>query len=98
MGIRDHPVAARSPWQNGYAERVIGSLRRECLDHLMVFGEAHLRRTLKIYASYYNRIRIRTHLSLDKDAPYFRRPQTVAESSLYRSSPACIIDTFGSRF
>jgi len=73
MGIRDHPVAARSPWQNGYVERLIGSTRRECLDHLVLFGEAHLRRILKTYASYYNQVR--THLSLDKDAPNSRRPQ-----------------------
>jgi transposase InsO family protein len=75
MGIRDHPTAARSPWQNGYAERVIGSIRRECLDHTIVFGEVHLRRILKSYADYYNRLR--THLSLEKDAPLFRRPRSV---------------------
>jgi transposase InsO family protein len=74
MGIRDHPVAARSPWQNGRVERLIGSIRRECLDHVVVFGEAHLRRILKAYAAYYNEIR--THLSLDKDAPNSRRSQT----------------------
>jgi transposase InsO family protein len=75
MGIRDHPLAARSPWQNGHVERLIGSTRRECLDHLIVFGEAHLRRVLKTYASYYNQVR--THLSLDKDAPNSRRSQTL---------------------
>ena len=74
-GIRDHPIARRSPWQNGYVERLIGSLRRECTDHLIVFGEAHLRRTLKTYASYYNQVR--THLALDKDAPDFRRLQAL---------------------
>jgi transposase InsO family protein len=74
MGIRDHPVA-RSPWQNGYVERLIGSTRRECLDHLMVFGEAHLRCILKAYASYYNQVR--THMALEKDAPIPRRPQIV---------------------
>jgi transposase InsO family protein len=73
MGIRDHPIAARSPWLNGHVERLIGSIRRECLDHTIVFGEAHLRRVLKTYASYYNQAR--THLSLHKDAPNFRRPQ-----------------------
>jgi hypothetical protein len=61
----DHPTAPRSPWQNGYAERVIGSIRRESLDHVIVFGEAHLRRVLKAYASYYNQVR--THLSLNKE-------------------------------
>jgi len=74
MGIRDHPVAARSPWQNGHVERLIGSIRRECLDHVVVFSEGHLRRILKAYAAYYNEIR--THLSLDKDAPYSRCSQT----------------------
>jgi len=54
MGIRDHPAAARSPWQNGYAERLIGSIRRECLDHVVVFGEAHLCRILAAYSGYYN--------------------------------------------
>ncbi len=71
MGIRDHPVAPRSPWQNGHIERLIGSIRRESLDHLVVLGEAHLRRVLKAYATYYNTVR--THLSLQKDAPEFRR-------------------------
>ena len=75
MGIRDRPVAAHSPWHNGHVERFIGSIRRECLDHVVVFGEAHLRRILKAYAAYYNEIR--THLSLDKDAPNSRRSQTV---------------------
>jgi transposase InsO family protein len=70
MGIRDRPIAARSPWQNGYVERLIGSIRRECLDHVIVFGEGHLRRILKLYADYHNRVR--THLSLDKDAPIHR--------------------------
>jgi transposase InsO family protein len=71
MGIRDHPTAPRSPWQNGHAERLIGSIRRECLDHIVVFGEAHLRRILAAYATNYNDTR--THLALGKDAP-FRRP------------------------
>lgn len=75
MGIRDHPTAARSPWQNSHVERLIGSIRRESLDHLIVFGEAHLRRTFKTYASYYNEVR--THLSLNKDTPTFRRARTV---------------------
>jgi transposase InsO family protein len=77
MGIRDHLTAPRSPWQNGHVERVIGSIRRECLDHVVVFGEAHLRRVLKTYASYYNKVR--THLSLDKNAPDFRRPVPVGD-------------------
>ena len=70
LGIRDHPMAARSPWQNGHTERLIGSIRRECLDHIVVFGEAHLRRLLAAYALYYNDLR--THLSLNKDSPSHR--------------------------
>jgi transposase InsO family protein len=73
MGIRDKPTASASPWQNGVAERLIGSIRRECLDHIIVLGEAHLRRTLRSYACYYNRIR--THRSLNKDAPSSRPVQ-----------------------
>jgi transposase InsO family protein len=73
MGIRDKPTAAASPWQNGFAERLIGSIRRECLDHVVVFGEAHLRRILRSYSRYYNDIR--THRSLDKDAPVSRPVQ-----------------------
>jgi transposase InsO family protein len=69
MGIRDKPVAPGSPWQNGFAERI----RRECLDHIVVFGEAHLRRILRSYARYYNDIR--THRSLVKDAPVSRPVQ-----------------------
>jgi transposase InsO family protein len=73
MGIRDKPIAPASPWQNSYAERLIGSIRRECLDHVLVLGEAHLRRILRTYARYYNDIR--THRSLDKDAPLSRPVQ-----------------------
>src|SRR5262245_34537378 len=67
MGIRDKPIAPASPWQNGFAERLIGSTRRECVDHFVVWGEAHLRWILQSYARYYNNIK--THCSLDKDAP-----------------------------
>jgi transposase InsO family protein len=70
MGIRDRPIAPGSPWQNAYVERLIGTIRRECLDHMIVFGEAHLRRILSKYAVYYNASRI--HRSLDKDAPFHR--------------------------
>jgi transposase InsO family protein len=75
MGIRDRPIAARSPWQNGYAERLIGSIRRECLDHVVIFGEQHLRHLLGSYQRYYNEVR--THLSLMKDAPFPREVQGV---------------------
>jgi hypothetical protein len=70
MGIRDKPIAPASSGQNGFAERLIGSIRRECLDHIIVLGEVHLRRTLKSYAQYYNGTR--THLCLNKDAPISR--------------------------
>ena len=75
MGIRDKPTAPASPWQNGFAERLIGSIRRECVDHIVVLGEAHLRRILESYARYYNGIR--AHRSLDKDAPTFRPIQRI---------------------
>jgi len=70
MGIRDRPTAPRSPWQNGHVERLIGSIRRECLDHVVIVSEAHLRRILATYASYYNEQR--THRSLAKDTPLHR--------------------------
>src|SRR6266481_2732816 len=75
MGIRDKPTAPASPWQNGFAERLIGSIRRECLDHIIVLGEMHLRRILRSYADYYNRVR--THRSLNKDAPVTRQIQRI---------------------
>ena len=67
LKIQEVPTAPRSPWQNAYAERVIGSIRRECLNHMIVLGERHLRRILRSYVDYYNSTR--THLSLDKDTP-----------------------------
>jgi transposase InsO family protein len=70
MGIRDRPTSFRSPWQNGLVERLIGSARRECTDHVIVFNEEHLQRILSKYASYYHEVR--THLSLGKDAPCTR--------------------------
>jgi len=73
MGIRDRPISPRSPWQNGIAERLIGTLRRECLDRMLIFGESHLRRVLSAYAAYYNQAR--THLALQKDAPLHRAAQ-----------------------
>ena len=73
MGIRDRPTAPASPWQNGFAERLIGSIRRECLDHIIVLGKEQLRRILKNYADYYNGVR--THRSLNKDAPVSRQVQ-----------------------
>src|SRR5262249_21378822 len=70
MGIRDRPISPRSPWQNPYAERLIGTLRRDCLDHVLIFGERHLRGVLTLYSLYYNETR--THLGLGKDAPLRR--------------------------
>ena len=67
MGIHEVKTAARSPWQNPYVERLIGTLRRECLDHVVVLNEPHLRRLLREYLIYYHGAR--THLSLEKDAP-----------------------------
>jgi transposase InsO family protein len=74
LGIREVVTAPRSPWQNAYAERVIGSIRRECLDHVIVLGERQLKGVLCEYIDYYNRIR--THLSLNKDSPETRERET----------------------
>jgi hypothetical protein len=82
IGIRDKPIAPASPWQNGFAERLIGSIRRECLDHIIVSGEAHLRRILISYAAYYNSVR--THRSLHKDAPIFRPIQRIGIIGKFR--------------
>jgi hypothetical protein len=77
MGIRDRPTALRSPGPNAYAERLIGSMRRELLDHIVVFGERHLRQLLSLYMTYYNEAR--THLSLNKDAPVPRAVQDIGQ-------------------
>jgi len=71
LGIEEIVTARQSPWQNPYAERVIGSIRRECLDHIVILSERHLKRVLASYADYYHSVR--THLSLGKDTPH-RRP------------------------
>src|SRR3954471_14033082 len=75
MGIRDRPIAPRSPWQNGCAERLIGSIRRDCLDHVLVLGERPLSHVLRAYQQYYNGTR--THLALGKDSPLTRSVQAV---------------------
>jgi len=67
MGIDDVSTAPRSPWQNPYAERIIGSIRRECLNHLIVLNEGHLRRILTLYFAYYHDVR--PHLSLSRNSP-----------------------------
>ncbi len=73
MGVEEVVTAPRSPWQNPYVERLIGSVRRECLDHVIVLNERHLRRILVSYLDYYHRSR--THLSLGKDTPEGRSVQ-----------------------
>ena len=96
MGIRDRPISPRSPWQNSYVERLIGTLRRDCLDHVLIFSEQHLRQVLKSYALYYNEAR--THLGLSKGTPY-PGPSNVLESSLPRQfCPDYIIATPGYDF
>ena len=73
MAIKEVVTAARSPWQNPYVERLIGSIRRECLDHVIILNERHLRRVLSSYFQYHHDAR--THLSLDKDCPHPRPVQ-----------------------
>ena len=80
MGITEVLTAPRSPWQSPYVERVIGSIRRECLDHVIVLNDNHLRRILASYLDYYHRSRC--HLSLDKDAPYGRPVQPVSSGEI----------------
>lgn len=80
IGIRDHPIAPRSPWQNAHAERLIGSIRRECPDHVVVLNEAHLRQISMACVDYYNRARI--HRSLNKDCPTHRPVETTGEVRL----------------
>ena len=73
MNIEEVKIAPRSPWQNPYCERVIGSIRRDALDHVMVLNEQHLRRMMRTYIDYYHEWR--THLSLEMDAPESRAVQ-----------------------
>ena len=75
IGIRDRPITAGSPWQNGHVERLIGLIRRECLDHVVVLGEKHLRHLLANYRRFFNGAR--THLALDENSPLHRPAQTV---------------------
>jgi hypothetical protein len=76
LGIRDVLIAPQAPWQNPFAERLIGSIRRECLDHVIVLSERHLRRLLRRYFAYYNATR--PHQALHNDSPYRREVQTPA--------------------
>ena len=96
MGIRDRPISPRSPWQNPYVERLIGTLRRDCLDHVLIFGERHLRRVLTLYSLYYNETR--THLGLGKDAPLTPSRPTIGTIVTTQSCPDCIIATCGYDF
>ena len=80
MGIEQVLTAPRSPWQNAYCERVIGTLRRDCLDHVIVLGEQHLRRILRNSLEYYHGSR--THLALDKDAPEPRECEPTDEGKI----------------
>jgi putative transposase len=80
IGIREILTAPQSPWQNPYAERLIGSIRRECLDHLIVLNEGHLRKILKEYVRYYNQSR--PHLSLDRNAPIPRDIEPPSQGSI----------------
>jgi transposase InsO family protein len=77
LGIEEIPIAPRSPWQNPYVERLIGTIRRECLDHVVVLNERHLMKILRDYFSYYHGWR--THQALDMDAPDGRAAQVVGE-------------------
>ena len=96
MGIRDKPIAPGSPWQNCFAERMIGTIRRECVDHVVALGERHLRRILKSYASYYNAAR--THRSLNMDAPIPRPVQQIGRIVSCAMAGACTTNMFESSF
>ena len=82
MGIRDRPTRPRSPWMNGHVERLIGSIRRKCLDHRIILGVEDLRRTLRAYEDYYNNDR--SHLALGKDSP---KPRPVEAGGTIMSRP-----------
>ncbi len=80
MGVEEVVTAPRSPWQNPYVERLIGSIRRECIDHIIVLNETHLRRILRSYLAYYHESR--THLSLERNAPVPRRVEHPSEGKV----------------
>jgi hypothetical protein len=96
MGIRDRPTSFRSPWQNGHVERLIGSIRRECTDHLIVLNEEHLRRILAKFATYYNGWR--PHVSLGKDAPNRRPIERFGDIVAHAIWADCITGTHESSF
>jgi hypothetical protein len=96
MGVRDRPISPGGASAKSITELLIGTLRRECPDHVVIFGEAHLRRILSLYAVYYNQTR--THLGLAKDAPLRRAVQDPDPSSPRQFCPDCIIATPGYDF
>src|SRR5256886_2583046 len=102
MGIRDRPTSPQSPWQNGYAERLIGSIRRECIDHVVVLGERHLRHVLLSYQQYYNERTSSTTMRRVRTYPWTRMRRSHALSrplAAYLAAPSwedCIINMCGS--
>jgi transposase InsO family protein len=96
MGIHDQPTAPRSPWQNGHAERLIGSIRHECLDHVVMFGESHLRHLLRSYMHYYNSAR--THLSLTKMRQSHEPIRSSDAFCRHQFLADCTINMFGFNF
>ncbi len=96
MGIRDRPISPRSPWQNPYVERLIGTLRRDCLDHVLIFGARHLRQILTSYCSYYNQSR--THHHWTRVRRCNERSSDVGPSLPRQFCPAYIINTRGYDF
>jgi hypothetical protein len=96
MGIRNRPISPRSPWQNPYVERLIGTLRRDCLDHVLIFGERHLRRVLTSYSVYNNETR--THLGLGKTRRWGEPSSDPGPSSPSRFSADYTIVTRGYNF
>lgn len=82
LGTRQKVIARRSPWQNGYCERMVGTIKRECLNHMIILDERHLRRVLRDYFQYYHEAR--THLGLDKDAPISREVEPPERGPIHR--------------
>ncbi len=93
LGIKQIQTAKRSPWQDSYVERVIGSIRWVCLDHVIIFDERHLMRVLREYVDYYHRSR--THLGLEKDCPVSRPVEPIESGDIH--SPAHELSRHGSR-
>jgi len=96
MGVRDRPISPGGASAKCITERLIGTLRRECPDHVVIFGEAHLRRVLSLYAVYYNQTR--THLALHKDCPLKRPVQRFGSVTTIPIQLGYTINTSGSNF